>query len=270
MDGQGIHKTPIGSARKDEVITETLNFIFGGEPHDERVFWDEVWRHRIKSGEFTELTNWFQKKLYEKRISEVLLPLYGDFHGKKVLEAGCGSGYAGLLLAKLGATTSFLDFSTSALEYSKELGRKISVPEKRVIYTRGDIRQLPFPSESFDLIYNSGVLEHYGDQEIIFILQEFKRVLKKGGGVFAVIPNLLSMEMLRRMKNFGKGSEHYISRKHFLALFKRAGLERVEIGSAHASALPSSLSLKIYERVAFLEKHLRRLDYLFYARGVKN
>ena len=44
-----------------------------------------------------------------------------------------------------------------------------------------NIRELPFDEETVDLIYASHVLEYFDRDEVLVVLEEWKRVLKKGG-----------------------------------------------------------------------------------------
>ena len=55
---------------------------------------------------------------------------------------------------------------------------------------RCDIRLLPFANEEFDKIYSSHVLEHFGRAEINSIFKEWLRVLKPGGEVEIIVPNI--------------------------------------------------------------------------------
>jgi ubiquinone/menaquinone biosynthesis C-methylase UbiE len=46
-----------------------------------------------------------------------------------------------------------------------------------------DLKQLPFKDNSFDYIYNLGVMEHFYEDEIHTILGEFSRILHPNGKV---------------------------------------------------------------------------------------
>lgn len=53
-----------------------------------------------------------------------------------------------------------------------------------------DVRSIPFPDEHFDVVYASHVLEHFKKEETWPILQEWTRVLKRGGELQLFVPNL--------------------------------------------------------------------------------
>ena len=54
-----------------------------------------------------------------------------------------------------------------------------------------DLRKgLPFPNEAFDAVYHSHVLEHLAPEEAFFLLKECQRVLRPGGILRVVVPDL--------------------------------------------------------------------------------
>lgn len=66
----------------------------------------------------------------------------------------------------------------------------------RILATDSDIilhdlrRGIPFPEEEFDVIYHSHFLEHLEKQDAFEFLKECWRVLKKGGIIRVVVPDL--------------------------------------------------------------------------------
>jgi len=51
-------------------------------------------------------------------------------------------------------------------------------------------KKLPIIDCSYDLVYSSHTLEHLGRNEIFITLSEWKRVLKDGGILWVIVPNL--------------------------------------------------------------------------------
>ena len=56
-----------------------------------------------------------------------------------------------------------------------------------------DARSLPFKDESFDEIYSSHLIEHFGFQETFGVLKEWKRVLREGGKLVVETPDFLGL-----------------------------------------------------------------------------
>lgn len=200
------------------------------------------------------------------------MSIIGDVKKKKILEAGCGSGYLSLLLAQKGAEITLLDNSKFVIKYSKNLLKQIELKQKakyKVKYMLADIRKIPFNDNTFDVVHNCGVIEHYDDKMILAILKEMKRVVRKCGQVIVLVPNLLSPEIIWRMFKYGKGSERYFSKRKLKKLMEKAGLKEIDVKSANASVIPSCFSEKIHSRLRFLDDKLKFFDYLFYGRGFK-
>jgi predicted SAM-dependent methyltransferase len=52
------------------------------------------------------------------------------------------------------------------------------------------LKGIPFPDNSFDLVYHSHVFEHFSKKDGVFLMQECFRVLKKGGIIRVAVPDL--------------------------------------------------------------------------------
>ena len=56
-----------------------------------------------------------------------------------------------------------------------------------------NITALPYKDKTVDLIYASHVLEYFDRDEVIYVLKEWKRVLKPGGKLRLAVPNFNKM-----------------------------------------------------------------------------
>ena len=111
----------------------------------------------------------------------------GDVSGKKILEVGCGKGRVARVFKSLGADIYGIDISDKLLEEAKK------IDSKRFI--KADAYNMPFPDDSFDVIYLLEVIEHLPDIERMF--QEASRVLSKKGKLIIVDRNILSLNNVR-------------------------------------------------------------------------
>ena len=111
--------------------------------------------------------------LYERPAT---LALVGDVAGRRVLDAGCGSGVLSQALAASGAAVTGVDLSTNLLAIARHrLG-----PDVPLI--QADLgRQLPIRSSTFDVVVASLVMHYLHDWS--GPLSEFRRVLAPGGCV---------------------------------------------------------------------------------------
>lgn len=104
--------------------------------------------------------------------------------GSNILELGCGTGLSCRLLSRKGFKVTGLDVSHLFL---KEGGNGSSGD---VGYVTGDAMGLPFKDESFDAVTSMSMIEHIPDAEKA--LSEMVRVVKPGGVIAVMAPNLLS------------------------------------------------------------------------------
>lgn len=69
-----------------------------------------------------------------------------------------------------------------------------------------DITNLPFPDASVDMIYASHVVEYFDREEVVKLLTEWKRVLKKNGTLRLAVPDFEAMAFLYVNKGFSLAS----------------------------------------------------------------
>lgn len=122
-----------------------------------------------------------------------ILRRYTPLNSKKLLEVGSGFGTNLLVWTKhfdvdaYGVEPGGPGFNQGHIA-SRILFEANGMNPDRIVNAAGE--GLPFPDETFDLVYSSNVLEHTGDPERV--LQEAVRVLKPGGILHIEVPNYLS------------------------------------------------------------------------------
>lgn len=132
--------------------------------------WDNVW------GKDLIVSDYSLKYLsYISEIEKSLNP------GSNVIEVGSGTGQTLSIFSKRHVTTGF-DISKNALILSR---KNCHSP------IRGDLLEMPFKDESFDFVYNSGVIEHFKEPYNIKGISEMCRITKKGGHILLIVPNTL-------------------------------------------------------------------------------
>jgi SAM-dependent methyltransferase len=96
-----------------------------------------------------------------------------------VLEVGCGVGQTSVLLAKrCGCDVTGLDISESMIKSASDRSRKSGVAEK-IEFRQGDISNLPFENDRFDVVLSESVTAFAPDHAKA--IREYARVLKPGG-----------------------------------------------------------------------------------------
>jgi ubiquinone/menaquinone biosynthesis C-methylase UbiE len=120
--------------------------------------------------------------LVDKLESELVLRFAT---GARVLEAGCGTGLILNRVAPVAARAVGLDISPGMLAHARARGLDV---------VQGSITDLPFPDESFDLVYSFKVLAHV--ERIERAMHELGRVVRPGGHVIAEFYNPWSLRGL--------------------------------------------------------------------------
>lgn len=105
------------------------------------------------------------------------------------VEAGSGTGRVSIRLAEeYQIDTILVDTSVSAVRISKKLAGKRLVGNG-ISYVVGSIFHLPIRSEIVEVVWNSGVLEHFSIDQRQDAIEEFMRCLKTYGKILIIAPN---------------------------------------------------------------------------------
>jgi ubiquinone/menaquinone biosynthesis C-methylase UbiE len=106
-----------------------------------------------------------------------LFDFLGDVSGKQVLDVCCGYSMTPVLFALAGATVVANDVAPLTLEQVRRVAQMHGV-EDRIDFYCGPAEQLPYPDNSFDIIYGGAAIHHLW---IPAVGPEFARVLRSGG-----------------------------------------------------------------------------------------
>jgi ubiquinone/menaquinone biosynthesis C-methylase UbiE len=125
-----------------------------------REFFDSIERHR-----YTEYAPWMPRVMG-----------FDKFRGARLLEIGCGMGTDLLQFARGGARCIGVDLTPRSVEIARH---RFGLYGMNGDFMLADGEQLPFASESFDVVYSNGVLHHTPDTA--GAIREVHRVLRPGG-----------------------------------------------------------------------------------------
>jgi tellurite methyltransferase len=117
--------------------------------------------------------------------------------GMSILDAGCGGGRNLVYLLRNGYQVYGVDQHREAVAHVRRIasGLNPSLPLENFVVST--VEEMPFPSESFDVVISSAVL-HFARDERHFqaMLKEMWRVLKPGGLFFARLASSIGIEKL--------------------------------------------------------------------------
>lgn len=137
-----------------------------------------------------------------------------------VLEVGSGSGILVSFFEKSGLFSVGMDRSIMPLNIAKS-----NFGASNLI--SGDMFQIPFKSNSFDVVWNEGVLEHFKDPQNLAACKEMTRVSKNL--VIIAVPNRYTVwpvrkTLLKATKKWPYGYEESYSPNRLKRLMENAGL----------------------------------------------
>lgn len=107
---------------------------------------------------------------------------FANFADKRVLEVGAGLGTDLAQFAKYGARTTDLDLSAGHLNHAKN---NFALRGLDGEFKHGDGESIPFPDDTFDLVYSNGVIHH--TPNTLNVVKEINRVLKPGGRAIIMV-----------------------------------------------------------------------------------
>jgi SAM-dependent methyltransferase len=185
----------------------------------------EITRHPVGSrGFFDDLDQYHFEKLHH------LLRLvdFDGYAGRRVLEVGCGAGVDLARFARGGALVSGVDLAGSAIDLARSNFEQQGL---RGEFQVADGERLPFPDDSFDLVYAHGVVQYTADPDRL--VGECRRVLKPGGdAIFQVYNRVSWLNALSKLMKVGlEHDDAPVLLKFSIGEFKRlvSGFRAVKI-----------------------------------------
>ena len=175
--------------------------------------WNKNWQGQINVNPQIILNSHFTLEAYHylKKFINT------NSKSQKILEAGCGTGRFCCLIANDYSYSKVIgmDLSQNSISISNSLKEYLKVPN--VFFVKGNLFQIPYPNNYFDIVGNEGVIEHYkleSHPNYIDALREMVRVTNKGGKIIIAVPSWLNLPhtcykwILNRLgKRFEYGSE---------------------------------------------------------------
>lgn len=127
--------------------------------------------------------------VYMDRCKQAITECMKDWDaGCKVLDSGSGDGYTMDIIRDNGFNVSGIDIDPARVKTAISFGHED--------VQSGDMTELPWPDNTFDIVYNRHALEHVITPEEV--LREFLRVLKVGGHLSLIVPIVDNSDFRRR------------------------------------------------------------------------
>lgn len=184
-------------------------------------------------------------RLYRARIEQtlsLLTPPYGT-----ILEIGYGSGILLPSLCKMGASVYGVDLQTDPVTMQAPL-RKLGIS---CSLSKGDIADLHFDHDGFDLVVAISVFEHIAD--MMPVMERIRELLRSSGQLLIGMPRVDKlMEMAFPLIGYNNIGHHHVT--NYKKVLNLARSDFRLIGRSHTpNFFPGSLAL--YFSMLFQKEH---------------
>lgn len=194
---------------------------------------------------------------YFINTNENLFPfnILSRFKNIKFLEAGSGDGEISIFMSKYNKSIG-LEISDKFLEISR---KKIN-NNTNISFIKGDVRNMPFGNEEFDVIFSGGVVEHFN--ETFESIEEHRRILKNNGYLLIGVPckEGLHYPLKKIMQFFGLwniGFEKSFDKKFFKNKLINIGFEIENEFYIPIQATENQSKIRFY-----ITKYIEKIDKL--------
>jgi 2-polyprenyl-3-methyl-5-hydroxy-6-metoxy-1,4-benzoquinol methylase len=150
---------------------------------------------------------YFDEVEARKYFVEPHIPNFAQFerwHGKRVLEIGCGIGTDTINFARPGARVTAVDLSDRSLEIARQRAGVFGLQD-RIQFYQGSAENLSalVPAEPYDLIYSFGVIHHTPHPERV--LEQIRDYLAPGATVKIMVYHRRSWKVFWILLTYGRG-----------------------------------------------------------------
>jgi SAM-dependent methyltransferase len=188
----------------------------------------------MNPAEFANIAKSEQRFWWYRGMNRILFamldPVAADY--KRVLEAGCGTGYlAKLLEERYGWEMVPVDLGIEGLRHAQSLG------VGRL--AQADISRLPFPDSTFDAVVSMDVIVHFPRGGEGSAMRDLVRVMKPGG---LIAIRVSALDILRsRHSQFAHERQRFI-RSRLIELAEQSGVKVSRCTYANSLLLPVALA----------------------------
>lgn len=269
-------KLACGSCNNEYAVIEDIPILLSSHIAKDvllsRDKWDLEYKRSVSQKDALKLKEGF-KNTYLESHNVYFRRFFKSYKDKKYLEIGCGPFFMGQELGKLGANVVGIDYSINGLKLAKFHLENEKI--ENYLLVCGDIANMPFKDDVFDLLYGGGVIEHFKNTGEV--VKENFRVLRKGGIAFNTVPylnfgsftyrqiwgNIPNVSVLREIFEFvhvrvlkGKymtyGYEYSFTKSNLIKIFVKSGFlkKNLEVGRFEVPLLFDYIGNKFLKRVA--------------------
>lgn len=187
--------------------------------------WTTRWEKKARNVAKSTSLDAFAEKSFE------VLRRYINQSDRTILEVGSGTGRFAIALAAQFPNKHItgIDYTDQAIELSTKGANMRNL--SNVTFQKENLFKLPFKNNSFDCVYENGVIEHFLNYDEA--IAEMKRVTKPGGKVIINVNNWYcfpkTIEKLLLGKRYPFGYEKSFKHKEVTKALKDQNLEKIRV-----------------------------------------
>jgi ubiquinone/menaquinone biosynthesis C-methylase UbiE len=190
-------------------------------------FWDakpcdsDTSTKKVYSAEyFNDIEN--QRYRQQSHVMDLLTSL--SFAGKRVLEIGSGVGTDARTIINSGGIYTGINVDAGSCEMTR---RSLEIFNLPGMVQQVSALNLPYPDDTFDIVYSFGVLHHIPDVDTA--VGEIRRVLKPGGRLVIMLYNRRSINYMVEIRHLRKWGVEILGLPRMLGILEKFGLPRAKL-----------------------------------------
>lgn len=161
---------------------------------------------------------WHEKKTLSYDWSRQINEFVKILKGKRVLDVGCGVGRDISVFLRKG-------IEIEGFDYSEEAIKKCQAKYPTVSFHIGNFQETNFPDNSFDGIWACASILNTSKEDLPNLLNEFLRILKPGGIIFASVKEGFEEKMVP--DEYGERFFSFFSDDELKSFFENAGFKTI-------------------------------------------
>ena len=227
------------------------------------------WNQQAQTHGVDHAASWSDKWAVDLEINEIGKHIYSD---QEILDVGCSNGYAMFEHIKKNPKKIVgIDFSESMIDQAI-IAKDFKDIENKAEFRVADIRNIPFPAETFDLVYTTRVLINlptWEDQKVG--IDECLRVCRKGGKVLfseGFWEPLILLNSIRSLVGLQSLVEHdfnrYLKKSRLEEYLKASGLSYQHIDFTSIYYLGSRLLRELVTDPSAYPGYSNPINKIFY------
>jgi SAM-dependent methyltransferase len=200
----------------------------------------------------------------QRQLADFINTICHENDYKKVMEIGCESGITTMLLSDT-LDKTFLDYNPDILGKVEQTCRQLNIKGH---FLEQDMFSMTMPAGSYDLIFNSGVIEHYTFDERVDLLKSYARILSDQGSMVLAIPNhyCLPYRSAYVLKKEWLKSKRWPWPAEFKIYDMKAEVEAASLQLVKRTTMDRDSALTFWRR-AIVRKLIKLADHLFEYEG---